>query len=222
MNAPSTRPLGQSRTNTGRDALILQNQKLVPFALGPLLRRWNLSEDDREDIEAVGFLGLCRAADRYEPGKGAFSTFAVMTIQGYVRCALDLRVGDAKARKAGVSVASLDAPLSTDTNPAAALVDTLADPDTAQRPETALLAGAGASEITAQIHAWINAHLTEKQARLVWLYYGDGLTLRQIAEKQGRSHQMVDYYVKQATAKLRDAATTTEAGKRLAAELLCG
>jgi RNA polymerase sporulation-specific sigma factor len=64
-----------------RDALIVENQQLVFHTLHKYYPRWAYDED----IQQVGMIGLCKAADNYDPEKGKFSTFATKYILNTLR-----------------------------------------------------------------------------------------------------------------------------------------
>jgi RNA polymerase sigma factor (sigma-70 family) len=71
-----------------RNALVVENLRLVPWAL--LQYRPRLSWAARalggwRDAIQVGRLGLIRAAELWEPSRGAFSTYAVHWVRGKVR-----------------------------------------------------------------------------------------------------------------------------------------
>ncbi len=187
------RPLSQT-------ALIEQNAALVPFTLGPLLRRAGvLSDADKDDVLGAGYLALCRAAQTYKQGRGgAFSTWACACIRNAGLDALK-RCETYRARKEGYAVASLDAPLvgGAELSP---LVDLLAD-------ETA---GAGFAAVLARANrralwAWALPLLTAKQGRALWLFAGEGLSYEDAAGVLGIQPQTVKTTVYAATMKLRAA-----------------
>src|SRR5919112_2261460 len=64
-----------------RDDLI---RRLVPFADRLASRYWGCIEP-LEDIRQVARLGLVNAVDRYDPERGSFTAFAVVTITGEVK-----------------------------------------------------------------------------------------------------------------------------------------
>ena len=64
-----------------RDKLIVENQRLVSFTLHKYYPSWAFDED----MQQIGMIGLCRAADNYDPTKGKFSTFATQYIINEVR-----------------------------------------------------------------------------------------------------------------------------------------
>ncbi len=67
-----------------RERLILEHVGLVKYIVGRVAVRLPESVD-REDLESAGLVGLIKAADRYEPGRGVkFSTYASSVIRGEV------------------------------------------------------------------------------------------------------------------------------------------
>ena len=64
-----------------RDAL---TRLCLPFA-GRLARRYRGRGETFEDIEQVARLGLVKAIDRYDPERGSFTAYAVITISGEIK-----------------------------------------------------------------------------------------------------------------------------------------
>lgn len=61
--------------------MVMENQGLI----GMILKRymWGATEQDKEDLRQEGNIGLCLAAQRFDPSKGfKFSTFASKCIYG--------------------------------------------------------------------------------------------------------------------------------------------
>jgi len=56
----------------------------LPFA-GRLARRYRGRGETFEDIEQVARLGLVKAIDRYDPDRGSFTAYAVITISGEIK-----------------------------------------------------------------------------------------------------------------------------------------
>ncbi|MBO3742855.1 SigB/SigF/SigG family RNA polymerase sigma factor [Actinoplanes flavus] len=56
----------------------------LPFA-GRLARRYRGRGEHLEDLEQVARLGLVKAVDRYDPGRGSFTAYAVITISGELK-----------------------------------------------------------------------------------------------------------------------------------------
>ena len=64
------------------EALVLRHRPLARH----LAQRYVRATDQREDLEQVAYLGLVKAAQRFDPARGtAFTTFAVPTILGELR-----------------------------------------------------------------------------------------------------------------------------------------
>ncbi len=67
---------------TDFDTLVLAHQRLARR----LAQRYARSAEQREDLEQVAYLGLVKAARRYDPDRGvAFTTYALPTILGELR-----------------------------------------------------------------------------------------------------------------------------------------
>jgi RNA polymerase sigma factor (sigma-70 family) len=64
-----------------RDKLIVENQRLVTYVLHKHYPSWAFDED----MQQIGMIGLCNAADRYDPEKGKFSTLAIKFILNEIR-----------------------------------------------------------------------------------------------------------------------------------------
>ncbi|HWS39342.1 MAG TPA: SigB/SigF/SigG family RNA polymerase sigma factor [Actinoplanes sp.] len=56
----------------------------LPFA-GRMARRYRGRGENLEDLEQVARLGLVKAVDRYDPERGSFTAYAVMTISGELK-----------------------------------------------------------------------------------------------------------------------------------------
>lgn len=63
-----------------RDQLIVDNIPLVYYTLHKHFPRWAFDED----MQQIGMIGLCKAADNYDPEKGKFSTVAVVYIRNEI------------------------------------------------------------------------------------------------------------------------------------------
>ncbi len=71
-----------SRDPALREAIIVRNLGLVT----QLARRLARSGDQLDDLIQVGFIGLIKAIDRFEPARGVrFTTYAIPTIAGEMR-----------------------------------------------------------------------------------------------------------------------------------------
>jgi RNA polymerase sigma-B factor len=75
------RSAGDDERGRLRDDLIC---RCVPFA-DRMARRYGGRREPIEDQEQVARLGLIKAIDRYDPGRGSFTAFAVLTICGEIK-----------------------------------------------------------------------------------------------------------------------------------------
>lgn len=72
----------RSRDRELRDELVMAHQWVAEFCV----RRYTGKGERTEDLLQVALLGLVKAVDRFDPGRGAvFTTFAVPTIVGELR-----------------------------------------------------------------------------------------------------------------------------------------
>src|SRR5690349_8121240 len=58
--------------------------RCLPFA-GRLARRYRGRGEALEDLEQVARLGLVKAVDRYNPQRGSFTAYAIITISGEIK-----------------------------------------------------------------------------------------------------------------------------------------
>jgi RNA polymerase sigma-B factor len=58
--------------------------RCLPFA-GRMARRYRGRGEPLEDLEQVARLGLLKAIDRYDPARGSFTAYAVITISGEIK-----------------------------------------------------------------------------------------------------------------------------------------
>jgi RNA polymerase sigma-B factor len=59
-------------------------REVLPFA-GRLARRYRGRGEPAEDLEQVARLGLVKTVDRYEPERGSFTAYAILTITGEIK-----------------------------------------------------------------------------------------------------------------------------------------
>jgi RNA polymerase sigma-B factor len=72
---------------TGAERAVLRDELArycLPFA-GRMARRYRGRGEPLEDLEQVARLGLVKAIDRYDPGRGSFTAYAVITISGEIK-----------------------------------------------------------------------------------------------------------------------------------------
>jgi RNA polymerase sigma factor (sigma-70 family) len=96
---------------TSKEQLITNNLRLAPYCVRRFLSRYRIPAVlglDTEDLVSEAFIALCRAAEMWDPARGAFSTYAVVTINNWLInvCKLD-RV----SIRSEIEVLSLDTPV---------------------------------------------------------------------------------------------------------------
>jgi RNA polymerase sigma factor (sigma-70 family) len=79
---------------SSKEALITNNLRLAPYCVRRFLSRYRIPSVlglDTEDLVSEAFLALCRAAEMWDPARGAFSTYAVVAINNWLInvCKLD-------------------------------------------------------------------------------------------------------------------------------------
>lgn len=71
-----------------QETLIEDNLRLVDFVIRRKFPRWR-EIGEYEDVQQIGRIGLCKAAQTFDPAKGhTFSTFAVKCIRNELKMAL--------------------------------------------------------------------------------------------------------------------------------------
>ena len=195
--------LFKSGQEGAREQLVRSNMRLV-LKIANDYKRYRM---DFEDIVSNGTIGLLKAIEMFDPEKGAFPQYASAWINKYIRMALDSyrgihtkRYDRMTSEERSVSVAeSLNEKIGNgDTEFADSLVSDEVSPSEAVEK---------ASSIDAVRDAIDNA-LDSREQFVVRARYGlDGngvLTLREIAEKLGMTHERVRQIEVSALTKLRE------------------
>lgn len=195
--------LFKSGQEGAREQLVRSNMRLV-VKIANDYKRYGMS---LEDVVSNGVIGLLKAIEMFDPEKGAFPQYASAWINKYIRMALDSYRGIHTKRydrmtleERSVSVVeSLNEKIGDgDTEFADSLVSDEVSPSEAVEK---------ASSIDAVRDAIDNA-LDSREQFVVRARYGlDGngvLTLREIAEKLGMTHERVRQIEVSALTKLRE------------------
>ena len=212
----------QSPSGDARGRAIEQHLPLV----SSLARRNARNDEPFEDLVQAGTVGLIKAIDRFDPGRGvAFSTYAVPVIDGEIRHHLRdagrlVRVPrpvselDARADRAERDLTarlgrtpSRDELAAAVGVPAAAIDDVLAA-RAASRPEPlgANLEDDGAGLATSEARMLLSRgweDLGERERRILELRFFGDLTQGQIAKEVGLSQAHVSRLIADALARLR-------------------
>ena len=186
-----------------REQLVRSNMRLVV----KIANDYKYGRMDFEDIVSNGTIGLLKAIEMFDPEKGAFPQYASAWINKYIRMALDSYRGIHTKRydrmtqeeRSSLVVESLNEKVGDgDTEFADSLVSDDVSPSEAVEK---------ASSIDAVRDAIDNA-LDSREKFIVRARYGlDGngvLTLREIAEKLGMTHERVRQIEVSALTKLRE------------------
>ena len=195
--------LFKSGVESAREQLVRSNMRLV-MKIANDYRRFGM---DFEDIVSSGTIGLLKAIEVFDAGKGGFSACASIYINKYIRMALDSYRGihtkryDRMTReeRSSLVMESLNEKVGDgDTEFADSLVSDGVSPSEAVEK---------ASSIDAVRDAIDNA-LDAREQYIVRARYGlDGngvLTLREIAEKMGMTHERVRQIEVSSLTKLRE------------------
>ena len=195
--------LFKSGQEGAREQLVRSNMRLV-VKIANDYKRFGMS---LEDVVSNGVIGLLKAIDNFDPEKGGFSACASIYINKYIKMGFDQcraihtkRYDRMTSEERSVSVAeSLNEKIGNgDTEFADSLVSDEVSPSEAVEK---------ASSIDAVRDAIDNA-LDSREQYIVRARYGlDGngvLTLREIAEKLGMTHERVRQIEVSALTKLRE------------------
>ena len=195
--------LFKSGVESAREKLFRSNMRLV-LKIANDYKRYRM---DFEDIVSNGTIGLLKAIEMFDPEKGGFSQYASAYINKYIRMALDSYRGihtkryDRMTReeRSSLVVESLNEKIGDGETEFA---DSLASDEVS--PSEAV---EKASSIKA-MHDAIDNALDSREKFIVRTRYGlDGngvLTLREIAEKLGMTHERVRQIEVSALTKLRE------------------
>jgi RNA polymerase sigma factor (sigma-70 family) len=181
---------------SGRDSLVLGNLRLVRAVIAR--RSWPVSQVlDADDLYQEGVIGLCRAADLYDPGRGvAFSTFAWSCIHNRILLAY----------------AELKKPWRLAQEPYVASLEGIRDGRGEDAPLAAFVDGTRAlwaqdgAETDPAAGAWVADALSPLRPRdraMVLDRYVDGQTWTEIGRRHGLTRQGAQLAVRVALDRLR-------------------
>lgn len=165
-------------TTLERQALVLDNQKLVTRLVESVMRRHSLPEEWREELSAIGTLGLVQAAASFDPARGvAFAGFASHRVSGAV-------IDSLRRGKACMEVlqGSFDGERSPSPSPERRLITT----QDMQRVHEAMMS------------------LDVRERELIETLYGERPSLSAVAEQQGISKSWASRLRDRAVESMRD------------------
>ena len=189
--------IGTSERRTGmtktREQLVTENMRLAPYCVKRFTSRYRIPSMlglDVDDLISEAFIALCRAAEMWDPNRGAFSTYAVVAIQNWLInvCKLD-RV----RLRNEVEVLSLDSPIGDSEEER--LMDLV--PDSGPQLEDTVINRRLASELHLAVE-----QLPEKDRRVITgLLRGDNPA--ELARAFGCSRQRIEQIQSRAYRRLR-------------------
>ena len=195
--------LFKSGVESAREQLVKSNMKLVV----KIANDYKYGRMDFEDIVSSGTIGLLKAIEMFDPEKGAFPQYASAWINKYIRMALDSYRGIHTKRydrmtqeeRSSYVMESLNEKVGDgDTEFADSLVSDEVSPSEAVEKASSIKA----------MHDAIDNALDSREKFVVRARYGlDGngvLTLREIADKLGMTHERVRQIEVSALTKLRE------------------
>lgn len=183
--------------------LVENNMGLVSFIANRILAFYGFYTDGtvkdvEEDVCQEGMRGLFRAAQKFDPSLGKFSTYAGVWIKKYVLKAVE-NICDCRRR-----TVSLDAPIGNDDDDSDSLGDLLPDETTPMVFDT--VAGRDDWERVSQLLR----EFPERERRIVELHFGllDATKhpLREIGDEMGISVQRVHVLLTRILGRLRQTA----------------
>ena len=195
--------LFKSGQEGAREQLVRSNMRLV-MKIANDYRRFGM---DFEDIVSSGTIGLLKAIEMFDPEKGTFSQYASAWINKYIRMALDSYRGIHTKRYDRMTQEERSSYVMESLNEKVGDGDTEFADSLASDEVSPSEAVEKASSIDAVRDAIDNA-LDSREKFVVRARYGlDGngvLTLREIAEKLGMTHERVRQIEVSALTKLRE------------------
>jgi RNA polymerase sigma factor (sigma-70 family) len=176
-----------------QERLVMENLRLAPYCVKRFTSRYRIPSVlslDTDDLVSEAFIALCRAAEMWDPKRGAFSTYAVVAIQNWLInvCKLD-RVGIRKE----MEMLSLDSPIGEAEEER--LMDLL--PDNGPRLEDTVISRRVASELRLAVE-----ELPDRDRRVITgLLRGDNPA--DLARAFGCSRQRIEQIQSRAYRRLR-------------------
>lgn len=173
-------------TAAERESLVTDNIALAYFIAKPFFGR----AIPHDDIESATLLGLTLAAKRFDPSAGyPFHVFARTTIRGTILTEINRLTHRGRALELLTELDSDEASgQHADPAETAALLDRQID----ARTQTARL----------------TMRLDRRSRRLIQMYFGREMTMRQISEREGISMGYVSVIISRALATMREPAET--------------
>ncbi len=175
-----------------KEILIERNLRLVAH----IAKKYQNVEEDMEDLISIGTIGLIKAVDTFDAGKGRLATYACRCIDNELLMML-------RARKKISREVSLYEPIGTDKE---GNEINLLDVIEGQQPD--VVDRMSLYENLKRMFGYLNTCLTEREREILFLRYGIStgkeITQSEIGKKLGISRSYVSRIEKKALLKLKD------------------
>lgn len=190
--------LGRLKTGSERERgeakriLVERNLRLVAH----IARKYQNVDEDMEDLISIGTIGLIKAIDSFDAGKGKLSTYASRCIDNELLMLL-------RAKKKTSREISLYEPIGTDRE--GNEINLL---DVIEQEQTDVVDRMEVEDRLARLKGLISERLTGREREIITLRYGLGggreITQREIGHRLGISRSYVSRIEKRALEKLRE------------------
>lgn len=190
--------LGRLKTGSERERgeakriLVERNLRLVAH----IARKYQNVDEDMEDLISIGTIGLIKAIDSFDAGKGKLSTYASRCIDNELLMLL-------RAKKKTSREISLYEPIGTDRE--GNEINLL---DVIEQEQTDVVDRMEVEDRLARLKGLIGERLTGREREIITLRYGLGggreITQREIGHRLGISRSYVSRIEKRALEKLRE------------------
>ncbi|MCX4316229.1 MAG: RNA polymerase sporulation sigma factor SigK [Lachnospiraceae bacterium] len=181
------------RSKEARDELIERNLRLVAH----IVKKYSHTDRDMEDLISIGTIGLIKAVDTYNAGKGIrLATYASRCIDNELLMML-------RSSKKRAKDVYLSEPIGADKEG-----NEISLLDICTAPEVDIVEDMALREDIKKLYGYVNDTLTEREEEISWMRYGLGngreMTQRELAEQLYISRSYVSRIEKKALHKLRE------------------
>ncbi len=181
------------RSKEARDELIERNLRLVAH----IVKKYSHADRDMEDLISIGTIGLIKAVDTYNAGKGIrLATYASRCIDNELLMML-------RSSKKRAKDVYLSEPIGADKEG-----NEISLLDICMAPEVDIVEDMALREDIKRLYGYVNDALTEREKEIIWMRYGLGngreMTQRELAEQLYISRSYVSRIEKKALHKLRE------------------
>lgn len=188
----------EEETKKAKEILIERNLRLVAH----VAKKYQNVDEDMEDLISIGCIGLIKAVETFDAGKGRLATYACRCIDNELLMLL-------RSKKKTAREVSLFEPIGQDKEGnEIRLVDVIEQQqtDTVDRMEL--------QDNIHKLFVFLNQCLTDREQEIIRLRYGLGgakaVTQNEIGERFGISRSYVSRIEKRALGKLRDCFAESE------------